>query len=130
MKGAMRLTEEQLRDLQNRPPLSARAVKPLTKVQKWHNEHCLWQGLKFDSKKELADYKSLKLQEAAGAIRAVVRQVSFPLQGSTRRIRVDFLIVEQDGRIRWCDSKGVATDKWLLKQKLVQDAYGITIEVI
>lgn len=130
MKGAMRLTEAQLQELQSRPPLSARAVKPLTKVQKWHNQHCTWQGLKFDSKKELEDYKAFKLQEAAGVIRSVIRQVSFPLQGSTRRIRVDFLIVESDGRIRFVDSKGKATPEWLGKQKQVLDAYGISIETI
>lgn len=125
-----RWTEADLVALQNRPPLSAHRVKPTSKAVKYRTIECVWQGLKFDSKKELEDYKNFKLQEAAGAIRSVVRQVSFPLQGSTRRIRVDFMVVEITGGIRWFDSKGHATQEWLLKQKLVLDAYGIEIQTI
>ena len=108
-----------------KPPLSVGAVN-----SKYNNRRVVWQGLQFDSQKELDDYKRLKLQEAAGEVRAVIRQVSFPLQGSTRRIRVDFVIVENDGRIRWMDSKGFVTSEWELKQKLVRDAYGLEIETI
>ena len=108
--------------------LSAAQVKSST--SKYRNKKLTWQGLQFDSQKELRDYQMLKSQELAGSIRAVVRQVSFPLQGSTRRIRVDFMLVETDGRIRFCDSKGFATPEWLGKQKQVLEAYGIEISII
>lgn len=130
MKGGMRLTEEQWRDLQNKPPLGPKSVLPLSRQQKYRNEHCTWQGLTFDSKKEMEDYKAFKLQEASGQIRAVIRQVSFPLQGSTRRIRTDFVIVEHDGRLRFVDSKGFETPEWKLKRQMVEEAYGIVIETI
>ena len=109
--------------------LSAAQIKRGT-TNKYRNEALIFQGQRFDSKKELSDYQTLKLAEIGGKIRAVVRQVSFPLQGSTRRIRVDFMIVENDGRIRFCDSKGFATPEWLGKQKQIREAYGIDIQVI
>lgn len=126
----MRWTEEDLARLQARPPLSAAALRDNAQKSKYYAKRCTWQGLQFDSLKELEDYKAFKFQEAEGAIRAVVRQVSFPLQGSTRRIRVDFLIVENDGKLRWFDSKGYATAEWLGKQKQVQEQYGLVIEII
>lgn len=126
----MRWTEAELAAYRSRPPLSAAAVRDTAQKSKYYAKRCTWQGLQFDSLKELEDYKILKLQEAAGSIRSVVRQVSFPLQGSTRRIRVDFMVVELTGAIRWYDSKGFSTSEWLLKQKLVKDQYGLDIETI
>jgi len=101
-----------------------------SRQQKYRNQQCTFQGLKFDSLKELEDYKAFKFQELQGAIRAVVRQVSFPLQGAERRIRVDFMIVENDGRIRFVDSKGFATPEWKSKRDQVKSAYNIEIETI
>jgi len=97
---------------------------------KYRNVRTEWQGEKFDSQKELRDYKHFMLERAAGNIRAVVRQVSLRLPQTSRRIRIDFMIVENDGTIRWKDTKGVSTDKWELKRQIVHDAFGITIEHI
>ncbi|HLA60926.1 MAG TPA: DUF1064 domain-containing protein [Nitrospiraceae bacterium] len=99
--------------------------KPRTR----HGNHKIeWQGQKFDSKHELKDFQGFELERLAGKIRSVIRQVSIPLLGSRRRIRLDFVIVENDGRIRWVDSKGHAEREWLLKRDVVQQAYGIRIE--
>jgi hypothetical protein len=125
-----RWTEEDLRALLAKPPLSAHAVNGTSHRAKYHNEKCTWNGLKFDSHKELEDYRNFKFQETAGAIRSVIRQVSFPLSGTTRRIRVDFMVVELDGRIRWFDSKGFVTPEWSSKRDQVRQAYGIEIEII
>lgn len=103
---------------------------PVAKRTKYRNIRAVWQGEKFDSQKELRDYKHFLLEKLAGNIRAVVRQVSFRLPNTSRRIRVDFIVVENDGTLRWKDSKGKACDKWLLKRQIVQDAFGITIEHI
>ena len=97
---------------------------------KYGNARVSFQGQKFDSQGELEAYKAFKLQELAGAIRSVIRQVSMPLQGSGRRIRLDFVVVENDGRIRWFDFKGYITPAWASKRDQVQSAYGITIEII
>lgn len=97
---------------------------------KYGNRKVHFQGQKFDSGGELEAYKAFKLQELAGSIRSVIRQVSLPLQGSNRRIRLDFVTVENDGRIRWFDFKGYMTPAWASKRDQVQSAYGITIELI
>lgn len=88
-----------------------------------------YQGQTFDSKHELQVFKDFELERAAGNIRAVVRQVSMPIAGR-RRIRLDFMIVTNDNRIRWVDAKGYAEREWLLKRDLVQNLFGITIETI
>lgn len=102
---------------------------PPAPTRKRHNNSKVdWQGMKFDSKHELEDFKGFELERLAGKIRAVIRQVSIPLPGSRRRIRLDFVIVTNEGGIRWVDSKGHAEREWLLKRDVVQQAYGITIE--
>lgn len=97
---------------------------------KYGNVKVEFHGQKFDSEGELKVYKDLKLQELSGDIRSVIRQVSLPLQGSNRRMRIDFLIVNKDGSIRWCDFKGYATPEWMAKRDQIQSAYGLNIEII
>lgn len=104
-------------------------ASPLEKP-KYGNTKVSFHGQKFDSKGELEAYKAFKLQELSGAIRSVIRQISLPLQGSNRRIRLDFATVENDGRIRWFDFKGYVTPEWASKRDQVQSAYGIKIEII
>lgn len=89
-----------------------------------------WQGQKFDSRHELADWKCFEQQRLDGHIRAVIRQVSLPLSGSTRRIRVDFMIVERDGKIRFYDSKGYDTPTGRLKRQQIFEAYGIEVRLL
>lgn len=93
-----------------------------------NNSKTQYQGQTFDSKHELRDYQAFELERAAGKIRAVVRQVSMPIAGSRRRIRIDFMIVANDGSIRWVDSKGYAEREWLLKRDIAQTSCGIIIE--
>lgn len=101
------------------------------KPSKLGNQRVQWQGQKFDSKKELRDFQTLEQQRLLGAIRSVVRQVSLPLPGSTRRIRIDFLVVENDGGHRWFDTKGgFETQLSKLKRDQVLQAYGIKVELI
>ena len=109
---------------------SGHANIPVRARRKYGNSPCQFQGEGFDSKKELRDFRHLLLEKNIGNIRAVVRQVSLRLPQTSRRIRIDFMIVENDGTIRWADSKGKACDKWLLKRQIVKDAFGITIEHI
>jgi len=97
---------------------------------KYRNEKQDWQGQTFDSKHELKCFKDFELERIAGKIRAVVRQVSFQLPGTHRRIRVDFMLVQPDGRIRWVDAKGFETKDWLLKRDQVREAFGISIETV
>lgn len=99
-----------------------------TRKRKYGNAKVNWQGASFDSKHELEVFKLFELQKIAGELRAVIRQVSLPLPGSRRRLRLDFLLIENDGRHRWVDAKGFATPLWETKRDVVEQAYGITIE--
>lgn len=98
--------------------------------RKYRNKPLEWQGEKFDSRHELDIYRKRLDARMNGYIRAVIRQVSMPLPHTTRRIRVDFLLVENDGRLRWEDAKGFETPAWRLKRQIVRDAYGIEIELV
>ena len=104
---------------------------PMTQRRTLHgNRRVLWHGMKFYSEHELQTFKDFELERISGRIRAVVRQISMPLTGSGRRMRLDFMVVENDGRIRWVDAKGHPTKEWLLKRDLVQQAYGLQIETV
>jgi hypothetical protein len=108
------------------PPMPP--VKPAR--SKLKNERIEWQGQKFDSRKELRDFQAFEQQRSLGAIRAVVRQVSMPLPGSRRRIRIDFMVVENSGCLRWFDSKGFDTPVGKLKRDQIEQAYGVRVELI
>jgi Protein of unknown function (DUF1064) len=106
------------------------AGKPAApKPSKYRAVKVQWQGQTFDSKHELRRWQDFEQQRALGAIRAVVRQVSMPLPGTRRRIRVDFMVVELDGRIRWFDAKGFESQISLLKRDQVREGYGIIVEL-
>lgn len=112
-------------------PLTVRGEEIVDRRRaKYRNMPTDWQGQRFDSKRECEKYKEFKLQEIAGAIRAVIRQVSMPLPGTTHRIRVDFLVVNNDGTNAWYDAKGYETAHWRAKRQQVFDAYGIDIHLI
>lgn len=97
---------------------------------KYRNRKVQHQGQKFDSQRECDAWKAFRLQELHGGIRAVIRQVSMPMPASHRRIRIDFLIIENNGMHRWFDAKGYPTAEFKLKADIVKSAYGITIELI
>lgn len=100
------------------------------KRSKYGSKRVEWQGQKFDSRRELTDWKHFEKQRLAGEIRSVVRQVSLPLPGSTRRIRIDFMVVERNGAIRFYDSKGYDTPMGKLKRQQVFEGYGIEVRLI
>lgn len=98
--------------------------------KKYGNTKVIWQGQKFDSGHELKKFQEYELERIAGTLRGVVRQVSLPLPGSKRRIRIDLMLVSYDGRIRFVDPKGYETEAWRLKRDIVAQAYGIDIELV
>lgn len=82
-----------------------------------------------DSRKEARYYRDLLLQKAAGTIRGFARQVSILLP-SGKRLRLDFVVAENDGRIRWVEVKGYSTPAWEVKRGEAESALGIRIEVV
>jgi hypothetical protein len=87
-------------------------------------------GIRFDSKKEAQYYQQLLLMKAGHAIKGFARQVSIPLPSGKRRIRLDFVVTENDGRIRWIDAKGYATNAWKIQRAEAEAMLGIEIETV
>lgn len=104
--------------------------EPEKKRSKYGNRRVEFNGQKFDSLREFQDWQDFERKRLAGEIRAVVRQVSLPLPGSTRRIRIDFMVVERNGAIRFYDSKGYDTPAGKLKRQQVFEGYGIEVRLI
>lgn len=111
-----------------------------TKQSKYKNKKCIYNGIKFDSKKEMAYYIKLKMLEEKGKIKKLELQKTYELQpsfkvnGKTyRRItyKADFsYITTEDDKLHIVDTKGFRTEVYKLKRKMFAYKYGIEIEEI
>lgn len=125
----------------------AGAQKP--KKSKYGNRKVVCDGIKFDSEREAARFAELKVLQAMGKIRNLRLQANFTLvEGYTtiegERIKpmvykADFTyeratVPDQNGTVYWLreveDAKGMKTKDYLLKKKLMQEKYGITIREV
>lgn len=125
------------------------AVQEVKKRSKYGNRKVVRDGIKFDSEREAARFAELKVLQAMGKIRNLRLQANFTLvEGYTtiegKRIkpmvyRADFAYeraTEPDcnGAVYWLreveDVKGAKTKDYLLKKKLMQDKFGITIREV
>lgn len=125
------------------------AVQEVKKRSKYGNRKVVRDGIKFDSEREAERFGELKALRAMGKIRNLRLQSNFTLvEGYTtingERIkpmvyRADFTYeraTEPDcnGAVYWLleaeDVKGMKTKDYLLKKKLMQDKFGITIREV
>ena len=92
--------------------------------------------MKFDSRKEARRYGQLLWIERAGEIKELQRQVKFeliPKQEGERACyyKADFVYYEKDKDGKWQyiveDCKGVRTDAYKIKRKLMLKVHGIKI---
>ena len=106
------------------------------KQNKYHNKKVIVDNIKFDSKKEARRYNELKLLEKAGIIKNLQRQVKYELQPSFKyngkTIRAinyiaDF-VYEKDGELIVEDVKGIKTDIYKLKKKMLLYIFNIEIQ--
>jgi hypothetical protein len=119
----MRLTEEQYADLQRR----SRPVNPRAKFKNIRTER---DGQKFDSKWEAERFAQLKLLEAAGEIRELRPQVSFPLMVGDALIGAyvaDAVYLTSEGRKVVEDAKGCKTPLYRWKARHFRAQYGFAI---
>lgn len=132
MSRFLRMTTEQLAAYESKRGASAAAVAPCSapKRSKMGNRSVVWNGIKFPSGRQLKNHQAFLAQHAAGAIRGYMSEVSIRLPGTTRRVRIDHVVVQLDGFIKWYDSKGFLTPNASLKYKQIQDAYGIEVVLI
>lgn len=125
------------------------AVQEVKKRSKYGNRKVVRDGIKFDSEREEARFGELKVLHAMGKIRDLWLQVNFTLVEGYKTIegkrikpmvyRADFTYeraTEPDcnGTVHWLreveDAKGAKTKDYLLKKKLMQDKFGITIREV
>ena len=85
----------------------------------------------FDSKAELRRWCDLKILERAGEIRNLERQVRFPIEINGVHVCdyiADFVFFENGVRVVE-DKKGVQTDTFRIKAKLMRALYNIDVRL-
>ncbi len=98
-------------------------------MSKYHNQRTMIGGQLFDSMKEANRWQELLLNQQAGIISHLRRQVKYSLDVNRRRIALyiaDFVYLEQGKEIVE-DAKGMRTPVYRLKKKLMHAIYGIDI---
>lgn len=99
------------------------------KQSKYKNKHVEYHGIKFDSKKEGTYYLKLKAMEELGIIKDLKLQVKFELQPSFKfngkTIRAinyiaDFTYYDENNKYHIVDTKGVKTEIYKIKKKMMQ----------
>lgn len=115
------------------------ATRTKKRRSKFNNRKVVVDGLEFDSAKEARRYRNLKLLEQAGEITNLELQkkyVVIPTQrkadGSAERscsYVADF-VYNQDGKVVVEDVKGVLTDVYVIKRKLMLQQHGIEIREV
>lgn len=104
------------------------------KENKYHNKWVEVDGIKFPSIKEAERWKTLRLMERAGEITLLARQVKIELVPKSNLFRAvyyvaDFVYVDKrTGKTVYEDVKGVRTDVYKLKKKLLYWRHGIEIK--
>lgn len=111
---------------------------------KYKSKKTVLDGITFDSKKEAARYSELKLLEKAGAISNLELQREFILVPTQKengkkgkvieravKYKADFCYTDNEtGEFVVEDTKGIRTDKYIIKRKLMLYVHGIRIKEI
>lgn len=98
-------------------------------IHKFRAQPTQYDGIKFSSKKEAKRYIDLKMLEKAGEVLFFLRQVAFPLDGNTKYI-CDFMVFWTNGEISIEDVKGMKTDMYIMKKKMIEARYPFEITEI
>lgn len=131
------MSEEQLATLKARRArhvalVNADAVPVLTDVAKpgkYRNKSCTYLEMKFDSEGERDRYIALDMLQRCGQISELRRQVAFSLHVNGMHVGkylADFVYSQKEKRVVE-DFKGLKTDLYVLKRKLMEAIYGIVI---
>lgn len=108
------------------------------KQSKYKNKKVVYNGIKFDSQKERNYYIKLKLLEDKGKIKDLKLQVKFELQpkfkSGNKNIQAisyiaDFTYLDEENKLHIIDTKGVRTDVYKIKKKMMQYK-GLEIEEV
>ncbi len=97
---------------------------------KYNAKPTVTHGIRFDSKRESQYYDNLLLRVRGGEVIVFLRQVPFHLPGRTRYV-CDFLEFHSDNTVHFVDVKGMETQSFKAKKRMVEDLYApIEIEVV
>ena len=101
---------------------------------KYKNVKTVLDGITFDSKKEATRYAELKLLAKSGLIQNLRLQVPFeliPKQQGERAVKyiADFVYTE-NGETVVEDVKGIKTDVYKIKKKLMLKVHGLRIKEV
>ena len=110
-------------------------------MNKYGNEKTEVDGIKFASRHEAKRYVELKYMERAGLIKNLQLQRVYTLIGPQadkdgnvieRPVKyiADFVYKDKDGKTVVEDAKGVRTDVYRIKRKLMLSIYGIRIQEV
>ena len=140
-----RMTLDQLAAYQQRRKAQAadtlaRAKAPETwapqgKPSKYGNRAAYRDGWRFDSEREARCYDDLLLQQQAGHIKWILRQVPIHLapksshKATGTTMRVDFLVCWTDGCMQFLDAKGCQTADWKTKAAMAEALLGVKIDL-
>jgi hypothetical protein len=108
-------------------------------MSKYKSKKTVVNGIVFDSRREAKRYYELLLFERAGVIKNLELQKSFELIPSQKingkvverpcKYIADF-VYEENGKTVVEDTKGMRTDKYIIKRKLMLYKYGIQIKEV
>ena len=85
--------------------------------------------MKFPSKAERSYYDKLCLLKASGEVLFFLRQVPFHLPGDNT-YRADFMVFYSDGTAKVIDVKGVETEVFKVKKRLLEETYPFKLEIV
>ena len=129
MAKAIRMTPEQLDAY-----LAKKGARPPAKKAKYGNRRVFEYGYWFDSLREAKRYGELLLLQKAGKIGTLLRQTPFAIRVEGELICTyiaDFVYVDLEADRRTLeDVKGVRTEVYKLKKKLMKAVYGIEIKEV
>lgn len=112
----------------------------ISRGRKFGNRKTEIDGITFDSKKEARRFAELRLMERAGEISNLQIQVPFVLIPNQRdektgkvieravTYKADFVYNRRDGSLVVEDTKGVRTDVYMIKRKLMLWVHRIRVE--
>lgn len=120
---AIRLTTEEYRRLTGKTPAAAR------KPSKYRNRTSWYDGLHFQSDKELRDYHDQKMRLRAGEIAGFLWQGALVVTEGTDRdnkavtYRPDIVVLNNDGTYEIREDKGYRTQVYINKLKAIRQRY-------
>ena len=129
-------TEEQLSDFYKRRGISKQPKKSKPSKSKYGNKRTKVNNITFASKHEAERYAELRLLEKAGEITALMLQVKFVLIKASAinnegYYLADFVYFNTKTRSFVVeDAKGMKTEIYKIKKKLMYDKHGIEIQEV